>query len=168
MILLENWCLPKSIALSWEQKFKQLQNVHSELTHSHKELQHSHNELQHSHNDLQNEYDSYKVTTELKISELTKSSESTTNASNSTHGVAFWKIIGDKITSDPEYIKMLIKNKELSLTETNTSGQTILSLAAWRGAYQLTQFWYLFILCPYKLIHILFVVMYLALILELL
>ena len=102
-----------SMATSWEQKF----------------------------NELQNEYRSYKITTESKLLEYEESTKSKSNVNaSSDYGVTFWKEVEEKVIREPESVKLMIKNKELSLSETNHAGRTVLCLAAEYGDYQLTQF----------------------------
>ena len=86
-------------------------------------------------NKIEKEYNEYKTSTEAQLSELR--SISTPKLS---HNYTWWKEISRKCITEPDAIKLLIKNKELSLTETNFEGRTVMLLAARSGAYQLTQF----------------------------
>ena len=89
-------------------------------------------------NDLQKEYDEYKVIADIKISELTKTSSNP--STKLSHNFAFWQEVKNKCIAEPDSVKLMIKNKELSLTDLNIFGETVLNIAAKCGAYQLVQF----------------------------
>eukprot|EP00484_Ammonia_sp_Unknown_P023840 CAMPEP_0197035692 /NCGR_PEP_ID=MMETSP1384-20130603/13408_1 /TAXON_ID=29189 /ORGANISM="Ammonia sp." /LENGTH=1045 /DNA_ID=CAMNT_0042465783 /DNA_START=126 /DNA_END=3263 /DNA_ORIENTATION=- len=52
----------------------------------------------------------------------------------------FWKKIVYSLRTDPDYVKTLIKNKELSFNDIDHWGKNILTLAAREGSYEIVQF----------------------------
>ena len=102
------------MAVSWEEKF---------------------NEIENKYNLLQNDYN----TVQAKLSEYVNTTKSS-NSPNDGHNFTFWKRTKELIMTQPEAIKAMIKNKELSLTETDHERWTILCWVAAYGDYQLAQF----------------------------
>ena len=86
-------------------------------------------------NELQQTLDDYKATTEAKLSEYAQLTKSNEPSANTNHDYTFWKEMDIKILTEPETVKWMIKNKELSVTETDDGGCTILCVAASLGAY---------------------------------
>eukprot|EP01083_Nonionella_stella_P106782 308464_1 len=76
---------------------------------------------------------------ELKLeNEVLKQRLSHPSAQNS-HSTEFWQDIYNKCQSDADYIKSLINNKQLTMTECDTYGLTLLLMAAKRGSYELVR-----------------------------
>eukprot|EP01084_Bolivina_argentea_P261720 442415_1 len=55
------------------------------------------------------------------------------------HSDEFWRKVDDKCKYDADYIKTLIKNKEITMFDTNKTGYTLLIIAARRGCYEIVQ-----------------------------
>ena len=103
---------------NWEEKFLQLEAEHKLL---------------------QNKAESL----EQDVINLNKQIQSTINVENESkneHSGEFWKEVYELCLSDPDAIKTMIKNKTITLKDTDTTNRTILHMAAKRGAYQLAQF----------------------------
>eukprot|EP01084_Bolivina_argentea_P093806 168656_1 len=56
------------------------------------------------------------------------------------HDKDFWDNIYDKMKSDPDYVRSLIKKKEVSMKEVDGKGRTILLIASYWGQYDIVQF----------------------------
>ncbi len=73
---------------------------------------------------------------EKEISALKKSNHDI-NATE--HTQEFWDGIEQKLRTDPYAIKILLKNKEMSVHDTDHRGQTLLMLAAYHGSLEIVQ-----------------------------
>ena len=69
-----------------------------------------------------------------------KNSTTTNNSNTLQHTREFWVDIDQKCMTDPDSVKLMIKNKQLTLDDRNEWGNTILMVAAENGAYELVQF----------------------------
>eukprot|EP01083_Nonionella_stella_P174877 607421_1 len=56
------------------------------------------------------------------------------------HTGEFWTDVEHKISTDPDYVKGLVRNKVLTVFDRNPFGQTLLMLAAYTGSYEITRF----------------------------
>eukprot|EP01083_Nonionella_stella_P073837 199931_1 len=59
------------------------------------------------------------------------------NMMRTKHSDAFWEEVEDKCRSDPDYIKSLIKENKIQMTDLNKNKQTLLLVAAYRGSYDI-------------------------------
>eukprot|EP01083_Nonionella_stella_P039281 106840_1 len=55
------------------------------------------------------------------------------------HAEDFWRTIDDKCKYDPDYIKTLITQKEITMFEMNKDNDTLLIVASRRGCYEIVQ-----------------------------
>eukprot|EP01084_Bolivina_argentea_P316515 548674_1 len=67
--------------------------------------------------------------------ELSQPSTTTTNK----HSDTFWTDLQHKCIHDPEAVKLMIKNKTISMTDTDKTGSTLLHYAAEEGQYDIVQ-----------------------------
>eukprot|EP01083_Nonionella_stella_P078905 216203_1 len=56
------------------------------------------------------------------------------------HTGEFWTDVEHKISTDPDYVKGLVRNKVLTVFDRNPFGQTLLMLASYTGSYEITRF----------------------------
>ena len=55
------------------------------------------------------------------------------------HSKAFWNDIRSKIRNNTDYIKTLIKQGTIDMNDIDSSGKTLLHLAAWKGNYEIAK-----------------------------
>ena len=108
--------------------------------------------------DLQARYDLLeKKANSLEQENLKLKRSNESNIANNTmkHTKEFWLTIDDKCMTDPDSVKLMIKNKKLTLNDQNQWGRTVMMIAAECGAYQLVQFClvYMYIFFNHKHIH---------------
>ena len=97
---------------SWEQKFQALQNKYNTIQQEKEQIKKEKEEI------------------EKKYREVTK--QTSDKNSKNKHDNAFWKMIQDKIYTDTDSIKVMIKNKTLGLSDTDRFDMNILILASVR------------------------------------
>ncbi len=69
---------------------------------------------------------------------LIKQNISNTNTNNK-HSNEFWGTIYRQCKTNPDYVKSLIKQKILTMDDTNSKNRTLLLIAAQSGSYEITQ-----------------------------
>eukprot|EP01084_Bolivina_argentea_P294563 506867_1 len=98
------------------------------------ELQKQHDLLKQKADILEKENNQFKQ----KLSESNNNSNCEENAQLPEE---FWREnVNKKFIKDPDYVKSLIKNKTMTLTDVNSKGETLLLRAACLGAYEIVQF----------------------------
>eukprot|EP01083_Nonionella_stella_P110064 321828_1 len=60
-------------------------------------------------------------------------------STQNSHSTEFWNDILSKCQTDEDYIKSLINTKQLTMTECDTDGRTLLLIAAKKGSYELVR-----------------------------
>eukprot|EP01084_Bolivina_argentea_P136793 240929_1 len=99
---------------SWEEKFNEIQKERDNLKNQNNSLQKQNDELK-------------------KKGRISKSYKIE-------HSHDFWKDIRDRCHRDPDSIKLLVKNKKMTLNDTDKTGKTLLCIAACYGFYEVAQF----------------------------
>ena len=106
---------PSSQSLSIEEKYKVLEAQYKSLKEERDELSET-------------------------VKSLTKDKNDKSSTTKDNKKREIWDQIYDKLISDPDSIKLIIKRKLIDINEKDTFGQTILMLAADYGHYELAQF----------------------------
>eukprot|EP01083_Nonionella_stella_P075654 205728_1 len=99
--------------------------------------------LQKENQDVQRQYAKLKqqyFSAQKEIEQLKAAQLSANARLKMQHSAEFWIDIKDKVIRDPDYIKGLVKNKKMTLRDTNTCGQTLLCISAIKGSYSMVQF----------------------------
>eukprot|EP01084_Bolivina_argentea_P203409 347434_1 len=66
--------------------------------------------------------------------------EKSTASDKLEHSDEFWLDIKNRFISDPDSVKFMIKNKTVTLNDTDRRGMTVLILAAFYGCYKMVQY----------------------------
>eukprot|EP01084_Bolivina_argentea_P142419 250206_1 len=120
-----------------QQKIEELQkqleaakNEHKLSTQNYQKVKTERDEFKRQRDDFERERDDF----ESKLKEKSSSQKS------NRHSKQFWDDIATKCVQDPDFIKSLIKNKTITMSDVNDKKQTLLIIAASRGSYEVVQF----------------------------
>eukprot|EP01083_Nonionella_stella_P104191 298291_1 len=95
-------------------------------------LKDKYNTLHKEHTTLQDEC----ILLKHRLSALTTE---TSEQSNHDHSEEFWDDIHDKVKSNPDYVKSLVRNGTISMTDMDKTKRTLLVIAAAFGSYDIVQ-----------------------------